>query len=705
MRPRRDLMTTLRFLSVAFVFLLTGPPLSAAVQKAPGKKTATATAAPQPVSKVAPASALKALSGGEPADLIVEFSDTSVRRMAADLRASAGVALDTREIVEWKAAQYAAIKSAAMETISEGDIETLRDYSHLPMAFLRVRSRAALDRLMASKEVVGIYADQTHRKLLSESRPLIGQPSAAAAGHRGAGTTVAVLDGGVEYGRPAFGSCTSPGVPASCHVVAYQDFAEPDNRLDDPDLHGTNVSGIVLGVAPDSRIAGLDVFNVDSTNSSIVLAAVDWSIANKSTYNIVAMNLSLGGDTFDAPCTTGPYTAPFANARAAGILPIIASGNDGALNRLATPSCAPGAVSVGAVYDTNFGPYPGDCAESATAADKVACFSNSASFLTLLAPGAVITAAGVSQAGTSQASPHVAGGVAVLKAAFPSESVDQIVNRMTATGTPVTDSRNGILKPRLNLQAATGAASVPSSCPAQAIACPGTANGTLATGDCTTGLRNTGQFTDAYSFSGTLGQTLTIDMTSTFDTYLILVSPSGAVAAQNDDISTSGGNFNSRIANFTLDATGTWTIEATSYWAPGDPAGDGGAGAYNLAISGCITGGPSTCVAGLNTLCLAGGRFRVQVSWNVASQGTSGVGTALPLSADTGYFWFFNSANVELVVKVLDARTVNGKFWVFYGALSDVAYTITVTDTSTGAVRLYSNSQGNLASVADTAAF
>ena len=178
MRPRRDLMTTLRFLSVAFVFLLTGPPLSAAVQKAPGKKTATATAAPQPVSKVAPASALKALSGGEPADLIVEFSDTSVRRMAADLRASAGVALDTREIVEWKAAQYAAIKVAAMETISEGDIETLRDYSHLPMTFLRVRSRAAFDRLMASREVVGVYADQTHRKLLSESRPLIGQPMA-----------------------------------------------------------------------------------------------------------------------------------------------------------------------------------------------------------------------------------------------------------------------------------------------------------------------------------------------------------------------------------------------------------------------------------------------------------------------------------------------------------------------------------------------
>ena len=51
------------------------------------------------------------------------------------------------------------------------------------------------------------------------------------------------------------------------------------------------------------------------------------------------------------------------------------------------------------------------------------------------------------------------------------------------------------------------------------------------------------------------------------------------------------------------------------------------------------------------------------------AHGTSGRGAAVPLTGDTGYFWFFNSANVELIVKVLDGRTVNGQFWVFYGAL------------------------------------
>ena len=57
---------------------------------------------------------------------------------------------------------------------------------------------------------------------------------------------------------------------------------------------------------------------------------------------------------------------------------------------------------------------------------------------------------------------------------------------------------------------------------------------------------------------------------------------------------------------------------------------------------------------------------------------------AVPITADTGYFWFFDDANVELVVKVLDGRSVNGHFWVFFGALSDVGYSITVTDTATG---------------------
>jgi hypothetical protein len=115
--------------------------------------------------------------------------------------------------------------------------------------------------------------------------------------------------------------------------------------------------------------------------------------------------------------------------------------------------------------------------------------------------------------------------------------------------------------------------------------------------------------------------------------------------------------------------------------------------------------GPPDCTAGSGTLCLEDFRFHVSVAWEVPGQGRSGEGVAVPLTGDTGYFWFFDDSNVELVVKVLDGDTTNGHHWVFYGALSNVKYTITVTDTQTGAIRTYENASGELASVADTTAF
>ncbi len=112
-----------------------------------------------------------------------------------------------------------------------------------------------------------------------------------------------------------------------------------------------------------------------------------------------------------------------------------------------------------------------------------------------------------------------------------------------------------------------------------------------------------------------------------------------------------------------------------------------------------------TCSSAATTLCLNDNRFSVAVSWRVPDQGRSGDGTSVPLSGDTGLFWFFDASNIELVVKVLDGTGVNGSYWVFYAGLSDVEYTITVTDMKTGRVKTYDNQSGSLASVADTSAF
>jgi len=104
-------------------------------------------------------------------------------------------------------------------------------------------------------------------------------------------------------------------------------------------------------------------------------------------------------------------------------------------------------------------------------------------------------------------------------------------------------------------------------------------------------------------------------------------------------------------------------------------------------------------------LCLHGQRFRAEVAWRVPATGAEGAGTPIPLTGDTGGFWFFSPANYELVVKVLDGRGVNGHFWVFYGSLTDVEFDLTITDTQTGQQRTYHNPAGTMASRADTEAF
>ncbi len=76
-----------------------------------------------------------------------------------------------------------------------------------------------------------------------------------------------------------------------------------------------------------------------------------------------------------------------------------------------------------------------------------------------------------------------------------------------------------------------------------------------------------------------------------------------------------------------------------------------------------------------------------------------------PVSADTKGFWFFSPQDVDVVVKVIDARGLNGRFWVFVGSLTSEAYTVTVTDTLTGASKTHTNAAGQTASQADTNAF
>lgn len=105
-----------------------------------------------------------------------------------------------------------------------------------------------------------------------------------------------------------------------------------------------------------------------------------------------------------------------------------------------------------------------------------------------------------------------------------------------------------------------------------------------------------------------------------------------------------------------------------------------------------------------DALYLLGGRFKVTVEWSTPSP-SSGIGHPVPLTSESGCFWFFDSGNVELVVKCLDGTGVNEHYWVFYGSLTDCWYMITILDTSTGAVKKYQALQGVQSCGNDTQAF
>ncbi len=122
-------------------------------------------------------------------------------------------------------------------------------------------------------------------------------------------------------------------------------------------------------------------------------------------------------------------------------------------------------------------------------------------------------------------------------------------------------------------------------------------------------------------------------------------------------------------------------------------AGTQGRGLYQAVVS-----------PGEAPLRFAGGRFTATITWR-DFQGVTGSGKAAAWTEDSGSYWFFQPENVEVMVKVLDARHINGNYWVFVGSLSNVEFTLTVRDEWTGSEKVYHNPSGNFASFGDIGAF
>ncbi|HEY6804209.1 MAG TPA: M12 family metallo-peptidase [Pyrinomonadaceae bacterium] len=124
------------------------------------------------------------------------------------------------------------------------------------------------------------------------------------------------------------------------------------------------------------------------------------------------------------------------------------------------------------------------------------------------------------------------------------------------------------------------------ACPSTPISFDQIINGTLSTSDCV--FTGTTRYVDVYNFSGNAGQRIAVEMSSgTFDTYLNLLNSGNQIIAQDDD---GGGGTNSRIPGgsgfFTLPATGTYTIYATSFSADGNT---GSTGTYSIKLIAAVT--------------------------------------------------------------------------------------------------------------------
>lgn len=100
------------------------------------------------------------------------------------------------------------------------------------------------------------------------------------------------------------------------------------------------------------------------------------------------------------------------------------------------------------------------------------------------------------------------------------------------------------------------------------------------------------------------------------------------------------------------------------------------------------------CVPDPQTLCLDANRFAVTAFFQPTPTGPSLPATAVSLTDDSGYFWFFDPTNAELVVKVLDGCAISNAYWVFAAGLTNVDVEITVTDTRSQISRQFHNPTG-----------
>ncbi|MEO1332787.1 MAG: S8 family serine peptidase [Myxococcota bacterium] len=366
-------------------------------------------------------------------------------------------------------------------------------YENLPAVSMRLTAEQVQE-LVDSPDVTSIEMMEVYYKTEPQAHPLTGVDLSQDAGYLGQGVTVAVIDDGIQSNHPAFGS--QSGFPTA-KIIGGRDFGDNDS---DPrndcsgQSHGTNVTGIIAGngggitgVAAEASIVFVKIQSSRICGQSALdgdlVGAIDWIVSNRATFGIDIINMSLGGGQFSSVGACEASSPALTNvlelAEASGITTLASSGNSGLCEELGRPACLGSVLSVGATYDADVGSpgycvSPGACVatqsnpacspsglvaafDDTTFADKVTVYSNSASFLDILAPSncaeTSTTGSGTNDCfgGTSAASPFAAGVAALaVDAAGSSLTRAQLRAALRDNGDSVTDGRNGRTTPRVN---------------------------------------------------------------------------------------------------------------------------------------------------------------------------------------------------------------------------------------------------------------
>lgn len=412
------------------------------------------------------------LEAGQRQRVIVEFAVPAVDYARAEGAADGEIAALIAQARDRVLTSVFGRPASMLATLDDPDPQgpvMAREFRYTPAAAMLL-TEGEIAGLAREPGVARIVEDRLDAPTLDYSAAVTGGIDMHNRGFQGAGTAVAILDTGVDMqhamfsGRIAASACFSstvsgqstslcPGGDAQSLTPLAGDNCEIQGPLGSgiPGCeHGTHVAGIavggriphpvagfdLVGMAPAAGIIAVKVFSRFNASqfcgpiapcvlsySSDQIAALEWIYDQRQTLDIAAVNMSLGGGRSEWSCLDNPRRDIIVALREAGIATVIATGNDGYDNALSYPACIPEAIAVGSL-----GPY-----------------SNEGFWRDLLAPGDLImsaypgrnNAAGsatVEATGTSMAAPHVAGGLALLREAYPEASIDQMESALQVSG-------------------------------------------------------------------------------------------------------------------------------------------------------------------------------------------------------------------------------------------------------------------------------